>query len=65
MDTTISNNDAAFFSDVIIQPPIEYEQWTTPDEMIAAHNEVRESAIMKLKKLGLTEDEAKAIIGNI
>ena len=35
----------------------------SPDEMIAAQEQLKDSAIAKLKKLGLTEDEAKAVIG--
>lgn len=41
----------------------EESEWETPDQMIAAHNAVKQSAVDKLKKIGLTEEEAKAIVG--
>lgn len=40
-----------------------FEDEISPDEKIAKDVELRQSAIEKLLKLGLTEEEAKAIIG--
>lgn len=66
MDTTTSelpeDVPIAVFDD-FIQPPIEVAEWATPDEMIAHHKSLRESAIAKLANLGLTEEEAKIVIG--
>lgn len=39
------------------------EDEISPDEMIAAQQSIRDSALAKLAKLGLTEEEAKAVIG--
>lgn len=39
------------------------EDETSPEEMIAAQQSVKESALAKLALLGLTEEEAKAVIG--
>ena len=39
------------------------EDETSPDEMIAAQQSLKESALAKLALLGLTEEEAKAVIG--
>lgn len=47
--------------EIIIEPP----EYKNPDDMIKQHVILKDSAISKLTKLGLTEDEAKAIIGNI
>ena len=41
----------------------EVSEWETPDEMIAAHKAVKEAGLAKLVALGLTEEEAKAVIG--
>lgn len=39
------------------------EDEISPDEMIAAQQALKESALAKLALLGLTEEEAKAVIG--
>ena len=44
---------------------IEFEPRPDPDVMAAEQVANKESAILKLKKLGLTEDEARAVIGGI
>lgn len=62
MDTTI-NEDVIFVNTEIVEPPKEFEEWESPGQMIAAHLAVKESALKKLAKLGLTEDEARAVIG--
>ena len=36
---------------------------TSPEEMIAAQQSLKQSALAKLALLGLTEEEAKAVIG--
>lgn len=41
----------------------EFEPRPDPDQIIAKTNALKKSAVNKLKKLGLTEDEAKAVIG--
>ena len=66
MDTTISeviNDGTTVFFDDFIEPPVEKQEWESPDQMITHQQSLRDSAILKLKKIGLTEDEAKAVIG--
>ena len=63
MDTTTKNEKIIFVCDTIIPAPVEKVEWDTPEEMIAAHNAVKDSAVKKLKDIGLTEEEAKAIVG--
>ncbi len=41
----------------------EQSEWETPDQMIAAHKAIKDSAMQKLTAFGLTEEEAKAIVG--
>lgn len=62
MDIT-TNEDIIFICDTIIPAPVEQCEWETPDEMIAAHKLVKDSAMQKLTAFGLTEEEAKAIVG--
>jgi hypothetical protein len=39
------------------------EKLPSPDEIFASQIILKEKALAKLEKLGLTEDEAKAVIG--
>lgn len=63
MDTTTSGEEIVFVCDELVDAPVEPTEWDTPEEMMTYHQSLRESAIAKLKKIGLTEDEAKAVIG--
>lgn len=58
----VSDEPVAFF-DEYIEPPQETPEWETPEEMMAYHQSLRESALKKLKNFGLTEEEAKTVIG--
>lgn len=42
---------------------IEQPEFATPDEMIAVQQGLKDSALSKLQKFGMTEEEAKAVIG--
>lgn len=65
MDTTTNGEEIVFVCTEVIDAPVEPVEWETPEEMIAAHQEVKDAAVKKLTKLGLTLDEARALIGNI
>ena len=47
----------------LVTPIFDKPEFSTPDEMIAAQQAQKDMALNKLKKLGLTESEAKAVIG--
>lgn len=65
MDTTTNDVQEMIVKvfDEYIEPPKEIPEWETPEMMMAHHQSLRESALAKLKKIGLTEDEAKTVIG--
>jgi hypothetical protein len=63
MDTTTNGEEIVFVCTEVVDAPVEHTEWETPELMMAHHQALRDSAIAKLKNIGLTEDEAKAVIG--
>ena len=66
-DITPDDSVAPVYSVVYDPDEPEYVELATdeisPDEMIAEQLKLKNSALAKLKKYGMTEDEAKAVIG--
>lgn len=52
--------DETLFETILADHP---DKMPSPDEIFAEKILLRESALEKLSKLGLTEEEAKAVIG--